>query len=274
MDTIYIQRQFDRMGARVRFGDPVRIHGRRREQLTERQPAVIDIQRDRRGEYFDIRFLPDHAEVDVLDVQPHWRHLLLMVRGLRRPAKDKFLCGHDERAWFVAGVPDFRGISNVRTAMEALKPVEVLDAQARKGVKFRHLRRRRTAAYLRQGEWFFTPRPDLVVPAEAVIYGEPLSRGAGKPHLAEMVYRVAGEAVYVCRQYPNGLTQENYRRLLADKPEARQWGWQMRRRNAEVYARGAVRHPDHATIGLAVWHRVLPNTENRARTLTHLMFLD
>jgi len=42
----------------------------------------------------------------------------------------KFLCGHDERHWFVAAVPG-RGVSNVRTAMEALKPAAVRLESAR-----------------------------------------------------------------------------------------------------------------------------------------------
>ena len=44
--------------------------------------------------------------------------------------KDKFLCGHDERHWFVAGVPERAPVSNVVTAMEALKP-DVVRAQER-----------------------------------------------------------------------------------------------------------------------------------------------
>ena len=39
------------------------------------------------------------------------------------------------------------------------------------------------------------------------------------------------------------------------------------KRNPEVYARGAVRHPDHAVIVLPVWHRVYMNTENQTRTM-------
>jgi hypothetical protein len=41
-----------------------------------------------------------------------------------------------------------------------------------------------------------------------------------------------------------------------------------------VYAKGSVRHPDHATIHLATWHRVLMNTEQAARAMRHVAFLD
>ena len=39
------------------------------------------------------------------------------------------------------------------------------------------------------------------------------------------------------------------------------------RRNPGVYARGAVRHSDHATITLPFWHRVIMNTETQSRTM-------
>ncbi len=45
-------------------------------------------------------------------------------------------------------------------------------------------------------------------------------------------------------------------------------------RDPELYAKGAVRHPDHATITLRDWHRVLVNTERGARAMRHVAFLD
>jgi hypothetical protein len=45
-------------------------------------------------------------------------------------------------------------------------------------------------------------------------------------------------------------------------------------RDPEVYAKGAVRHPDHATIRLVGWHRVLMNTEQGARAMRHVAFID
>jgi hypothetical protein len=40
------------------------------------------------------------------------------------------------------------------------------------------------------------------------------------------------------------------------------------------YAKGSVRHPDHNTIVLHGWHRVLMNTEQGARAMRHVAFLD
>ena len=41
-----------------------------------------------------------------------------------------------------------------------------------------------------------------------------------------------------------------------------------------VYARGAVRHSDHATITLPFWHRVLMNTETQSEAMARVAFLD
>jgi len=46
----------------------------------------------------------------------------------------------------------------------------------------------------------------------------------------------------------------------------------MMKRDAAVYVRGEVRHPDHETITLNGWHRVLMNTENRSSVLRYLAF--
>lgn len=92
----------------------------------------LDVQADRKGEFFEIVRQPGvEAELAVLDVQPTDRHLLLLVR--QGKDKSKFLCGHDERHWFVAGIPETAPVGTVRQAKEALKPVEVQTAQARKG---------------------------------------------------------------------------------------------------------------------------------------------
>jgi hypothetical protein len=58
------------------------------------------------------------------------------------------------------------------------------------------------------------------------------------------------------------------------RPEGLALGWQVRFRNAEVYARGTVRHRDHATITLHGWHHVWMNTENTTRTMANVAFLD
>jgi hypothetical protein len=45
-------------------------------------------------------------------------------------------------------------------------------------------------------------------------------------------------------------------------------------RDPELYVRGAIRHPDHATITLRGWHRVYLSAESEARAGAHVVFLD
>jgi hypothetical protein len=67
---------------------------------------------------------------------------------------------------------------------------------------------------------------------------------------------------------------DEYRSILHRNPDAARWGWQVMRRNPGVYARGTVRHSDHATITLPFWHRVIMNTETQSRTMANVAFLD
>lgn len=266
MDVNVLKRQFARIGARaqVRWLDGRRIRG----------AVALDIGRDRFGELFDIQVSNEApVDVEVLHAEPKQRHLLLMSRS-ETDEKHKFLCGHDERHWFVAAVPENRAVSTVRTAMEALKPVEVVGRQLQQHVRQKNWNRRRNGAFIRQGEWFFVPEPRLFVNEKLVLTNEPLRRGGGKPHMVEFLYRSGGEVVYVCAQKPNGLTQGQFNVLLSRKPEAKHWPWSTLRRNPSVYVKGRVRHADHATITLHDWHRVLMNTETQAAAMRHVAFLD
>jgi hypothetical protein len=268
MDTDLLNSKFARIGARLKVAD--------RPTRRNRPAGVVslDVQADRKGEFFEISRRPaGQAAIAVLDVQPADRHLLLLVREGRE--KSKFHCGHDERHWFVAGIPESAPVGTVRQAKEALKPAEVRLAQALKGLRAAARARRKNAAYVRQGEWFFIPAGDLAVDEKLVLRNEPVVRGnGGKPHWAEFCYRSGGETVYVCGRYPNGVTGTEYQRIQADNSKAKGWGWRMMRRNANVYVRGRIRHPDHATITLHGWHRVLMNTENESKAMRNVAFLD
>jgi hypothetical protein len=131
---------------------------------------------------------------------------------------------------------------------------------------------RRNAGFIRQGEWFFVPcfgwEPDT--PA-LILHDEPIQRSGGAPPVAEMLYRLGGETVYVSREYPAGLTARAYERLIARDPAARHANWRRMRRNPEVYAMGKVRHPDHRTVALPFWHRVLMSRETAD---DNVVFLD
>ena len=167
--------------------------------------------------------------------------------------------------------------SSVAQAKEALKPTFVRRHQNLLGVPTRLRNRRKNRAFRRQGEWFFVPASALgrdPINEKFILRNEPLRRDAGKAHIVEELYRVGGELVYVCPKYPNAVSEGRYRQLLQNKPSAAQWGWQTLRRNPRVYARGGVRHSDHATITLPDWHRVVLNTETETETMRNVAFID
>lgn len=199
----------------------------------------IDITRSKNRERFKLT-LPSFrtVETEVLDIRPKLRHLVLDVWSPDSPVEGRYLCGHDERHWFTAMVPNV-GTSTVNSAMESLKPLEVRRAQKKAGVKHRK-HRRKTAAYVRQGEWFFLPRPMMHVGEKAEAKGQLVRAAGGKPHRVDWVYRPPG--------------------------------------TNETFVRGAVRHADHATIYLQVWHRVVQNTEAQptpeAEPVTRMAYFD
>ena len=238
----------------------------------------LDVQKDKKGEFFDLR-VPEDISLEVIDVKPDMRHLLLMSRtsnprDRKHDFLDRYLCGHDERHWFVAGTST---ASTVVQAMEALKPSVVLNEQQRARVKTKDRHRRKNEAYIRQGEWFFIPRPGLEFDKKLVLENEPIRQGRSKPHICRWLYRSGGMAVWVTSRHPNGLTEAQYKELLSRNPEAQKWIWQHMRRGAAVYAKGWISHPDHATVSLPCWCEVHPSTEvrsdGRGRTFA-VAFLD
>ncbi|HEX8694909.1 MAG TPA: hypothetical protein VF746_21005 [Longimicrobium sp.] len=264
MDTGLLEKKFARMGARLRIGEAAdRWRG----------PQGIDVGTDHRGEFFEIRLAPgEPAEYEVVDLRPELRHLLLLAR--RGGEKEKYLCGHDERHWFVCAVPG-ASVSGVESAMEALQP-DLVRASVRVNLRRQKNRfRRRNEAFVRQGEWFFIPAPGLSVRGRDVRRNEPLSRGAGsKPHMCQYAYRIGGRAVMVCPRHPGGVGIAEYGKIIAANPKAARWRWQAMTLDPRLYVRGRIWHSDHKTIVLDGWHRVVMNTEREAPFARRVAFLD
>ena len=216
-------------------------------------------------------------DIKVVGLEVKDKHLLLQVTEPKvtngSTAKHKFLLGHDERDWFVAAIPEtFTWVKDVTDAKEALKPMEVLWMEKNLPGKMKN--KRKNKARVRQGEWFFVPAPNLNAVQLLIFKNEPLSRGAGsKPHMVDEVFRTGGEKVYVSGKFPRGISEEGYKKIITRSPN-RKRGFTMMTRNAEVFARGRVRHSDHATIFLDGWHKVVMNTEAQALSRRNLAFLD
>lgn len=259
MSTELLERRFAAIGARVKVAEGPWLGVPR-----------IDVLADGRGEYFDLSFRGGRAvAIEVVDARPEDRHLLLLVRN--GVEKSKFLCGHDERHWFVAAVPEsVRGVTGVREAKAALQPEVVREAARR--VRPKDRLRRRNDAFVRQGEWFFLPVPELRVDERLVLRNERLGRPGGTPHVLEQAFRRGGRTVYLNWQNGRQLTESQFRRLSERQRRGGNWSRQVV--DPELYARGAVRHPDHATIELRGWHRVLMNTEQGARAMRYMAFID
>jgi hypothetical protein len=133
MSNQLLLRRFEDIGARAKL---VRVFSPR-----------IDVRVDRRGEYFELGVLGVRdADVRVLNTDNVDRALLLFVgHGCE---KSKFLCGFDERHWFVAAIPEAASnVWDVDSAKDALQPPAVRERVARVRPKDRF--RRRNAAYVR-----------------------------------------------------------------------------------------------------------------------------
>lgn len=259
--------KFARMGARLRVrnvGGPGSVR--------------VDVQTDKKGEIFDLAIGNDGAtEVSILDVQPADRHLLLLARigEGRSLEKSKFLCGHDERHWFVAAIPETAPVGTVAQAKQALKPQEIRETENRRGLRQKQKNTRKNEVYVRQGEWFFIPVGTKSFPKEWILSNEPLSRGRGsKPHIAQYAVRTGGTTVWVCPAYPDGVTQGQYNQLITKSPSLKHYAWRQMRKDAEVFVKGTIRHADHKTVHLATWHKVMMNTENQSKAMRNVAFLD
>src|SRR5579871_5074196 len=208
MNAIQLESKFAAMGARLKVREiPSRWRQGDRSWI-EPQDFAMDLRRDGNGQFFELRVpthLSESLEICVMQTLPEEHHLLLAVRNtLEKKHLDRFLCGHDEREWFVAAVPG--GASSVRQAMDALQPQSVREALSRNQVSSRKRYSRKNRAFRRQGEWFFVPEASFVVDEKLILRDEPLRRGGGKPHRVDQLYRTGGETVYVTKRFPNGLT--------------------------------------------------------------------
>ena len=240
----------------IELAKSFRVIGARFKVRERNGPYARDVGSDRAGEYFELAGGRDRPVSQVLQAVPSERHLLLFAADGQR-----FLCGHDERHWFVAGIRD--RISTVRAARESLLP----DALREHAAAY-DLLRRRNKAFVRQGEWLFVPAEIPPGVGRAVHRHERLLRDwRSKPHVCEFLVRRGGELVHFVgdRVY----TDAEFAAARAEDPTIVAGRHRSQTRNPEMFARGFVRHPDHATIVLRGWHRVHLNGEYTTGSVTY-----
>ena len=249
MNTFKLGKHFQKIGTELSV---LPTGGRRQVIIPQGVPFTIDVKSDKKKEYIELRHRVPISVV-IQDVQPEQKHLLLQVVGGGQSRK--CLIGHDERHYFVAGVePSTR---DVLDAMHRLQPAEVRE-KAQKLPKGRRFARH-NEVFKRQGEWFFVPVEDSSeINDSLILRNEPLRRGRSKPHMCELLFRTGGiDVVFHQRHARNGITQEEFdHHEHKAKP-----GWRRMRRDARVYVKGKVSHPDHAPLLLKGWHRVFVSGE-------------
>ena len=91
MNASQIESKFAEMGARLKVRE---IPARLSRWNSNRADYAVDIQRDREGEFFELRVpvhLRDDLDVSVMQSEPKQRHLLLFVRNNGdKPHIDRF----------------------------------------------------------------------------------------------------------------------------------------------------------------------------------------
>lgn len=279
-----IGKKFEQIGTKVKFVPFSNRTGRGTDI-----PLTVDVRTVRGKEQFEIGYDENaRFKLSVIDLRPAEKHLLLMLKQAVRDkhgkiadeSKIKLLCGHDERHYFSCGVPEDSNVSTVAEAKRALLPPEFAEAHKKRKGKARNLLKRKNETGFRQGEWLFVREEGFEPENSASIKrNEPISRGGrSKPHVCEEVYTMGGEKVYVHPRYaPDGVTEGELsliRQKIQREGVSGRVNFQVRTRDAKVYARGYVRHSDHKTIVLPCWHRVYMNTENRSKASEFSVFLD
>lgn len=273
MNVDSLVRHFSRIGATLEVQESPTVRGRNGGSLFS-----LDIQETRRREFYLLELAkPAIQTIDfqVLNTRQDLRHLVLMARneaGVFANGNDteKYLCGHDEKHWFVATVA--AEVRDVRSAMDSLKPRQALQAQHRAGVKAKDIHKRHNAGFVRQGEWFFIPEPRYNPSFTSDIKrNQRLSRGAGsKPHIVEEMVEGRGELVYVNWRTGQQMNEFRYKKALASGKLGDPKQWNAQRLTTSVMVRGTVKHPDHRTITLHGWHRVAMNTEANSNNVRFL----
>lgn len=270
MSTV-LEKPFLKMGARIKVRP---ISERRNIRGAIGSTIDLDVRRDQDGEYFDLA-ISGKPEISVLEVKPKDRHLVLMAKFPdpninARFIKSKFLCGHDERHWFVAAIPETSAVSTVKQAKESLKPSQVIRRELATALPEKAKHTRKNDAWKRQGEWFFIP-VDVKPGKNLIRKNEPFNRGFGKFHYAEEAFRFGGKTVYVSGQ--KIMTPDEFNALKED--ERRKLGSaRIMQEGATLYVRGRITHSDHKTLKLDGWHEVAMNEEHKARAMGFVRFLD
>lgn len=147
-----------------------------------------------------------------------------------------YLMGLDERQLFIAELP--RAATSVAEAHRSLKGTAVTFAEGRAGGKT-----------IRQGEWFFVEATEEEK--------ETIQRAIKLNRISIFHDRSIGQLTGARRGGKAHIAEEA---ILLGAGPVLQHGFPVRERE-EVFVRGHISHPDHATVKLHQWRKVLKNAE-------------
>ncbi len=242
-----ILKKFEEIGAKVRIEENSNSISNFRMNIIERKSEEV----------FFISLKKPIIELQVLQTRKDINHLLLMVKDNEIGTQEKFLCGFDERHWFLVGVDD--NVRNVDHAMLSLKPALVDIQQKIKKIKRKNINKRHNKAFIRQGEWFFISSRISINTQNYIMYK---NHSLGNGHVCDEVCETVIETYFHSKHAPKGLLKGNYKRFLEKHPHIHpNKGWWTSIMYFDRYARGHVRHKDHKTIYLNGWHIVLKNRQ-------------
>ncbi len=108
---------------------------------------------------------------------------------------------------------------------------------------------------VRQGEWVFLPVRGLALKTESILWDQPLRPEETDSPQVDFLYRDEGNRRFVCDEYPYGLSEPVFNRLIRDVPEQGNFRWQSYSVNPRVYVKGRVRREGFRTLVLTRWHR-------------------
>ncbi len=115
MMTTTLKTSFDRIGARLAVTP---WHGTHTVVRSRYRGVVVDVLEDGDGSYYTVGFDPSFVWLDVLDVRPARRHLLLAARNLDGSSSHGVLCGHDVQRWYVAAVGPCTATTTIDEVLE------------------------------------------------------------------------------------------------------------------------------------------------------------
>jgi hypothetical protein len=211
----------------------------KREFIETVFPSIVKVHIEKDGEDGGLAVMLRSNSLRMTDVA-EWKPKQYVLRLCRKTSdrSQHYLLGVDERQLFMAKLP--KAATSVKGAMELLKAPEVRFAEGKA-----------SGRTLRQGEWFLlNPTTeeeqairDYLKKSTHILYkkvsvGKYAGRDMGKPHIVDELLAISGAEAKTAT------------------------GWPVRGR-ATVFIRGALRHPDHATVKLGSWRKVILNAEDR-----------